>query len=497
MGAVMAVALGVSGLAALVLAPSPVSASSPPDTPFTECPPIGHDTGCQILLVINADGTVSVYQDHSQHAYEGNEDSLVGVLNNDPNAVSGLQITGPKNTFNFDGDGICDPGNPNSPFSPGADCSTNHTDTTGYGGPESYFTGINLLRSSGNVLFQAPLASSGSTYFSLEGVLAAADITGTIVPPTTGNVTDASALALPAGLNENTAFNGSVAKFKSSVSGEASTDFSATVDFGDGTGPVTATISGPNGDGFYHVSASHTYADELSGGTLSVTITGPNNTVTVSEAANVGEADTLAATGPSASFNINTGDTASGTIASFTDTGYPGNDAGDFSATINWGDGSGNLPGTVTKTGPGAFSVSGSHTYTSAGSYSITVTLKDNSPGTATATATGGTATVTTPGITCATGATVYTGHISGNIIAIGPVCIINAKVDGNVIVAPSSSLQVLSSKIGGNIITLATTFQVCDTHVTGNVLSYGTTTPQLGTGPGCAPDHIGGNVIL
>ena len=52
----------------------------------------------------------------------------------------------------------------------------------------------------------------------------------------------------------------------------------------------------------------------------------------------------------------------SGPVASFTDTGPPGQ-ASDYSATIRWGDGSAPSPGTVIADGHGGFLVSGAHIY--------------------------------------------------------------------------------------------------------------------------------------
>ena len=79
------------------------------------------------------------------------------------------------------------------------------------------------------------------------------------------------------------------------------------------------------------------------------------------------------------------GQPSSGTVAGFTDT-LTTNVAGDFTATIDWGD-------TTTSAGTvigasGSFNVSGMHTYADLGSFTVTVTLTDDAPGTATATAT-------------------------------------------------------------------------------------------------------------
>src|SRR5215831_14061905 len=80
----------------------------------------------------------------------------------------------------------------------------------------------------------------------------------------------------------------------------------------------------------------------------------------------------------------NAGQAFSGTVATFTDR-YTGNTASDFSATINWGDGT-TTAGTITDA-RGTISVSGTHTYASSGQDAVTVTLTDDAPGTATATA--------------------------------------------------------------------------------------------------------------
>src|SRR5262249_23565311 len=80
-----------------------------------------------------------------------------------------------------------------------------------------------------------------------------------------------------------------------------------------------------------------------------------------------------------------------------------GGPASDFSATINWGDGTPPTAGTIvqnsaaTKTAPAVYSVLGSHVYTASGAFTISVMIvnhKGGSPVNATnvavATATGG-----------------------------------------------------------------------------------------------------------
>lgn len=89
--------------------------------------------------------------------------------------------------------------------------------------------------------------------------------------------------------------------------------------------------------------------------------------------------------------------TTSGIIATFTSTAS--HVAGDFTAAIDWGDGTSSV-GTVTATDGGGFAVQASHTWTDAGDYRITVTLSDNAASaTATSTATITARTLTLQGI--------------------------------------------------------------------------------------------------
>ncbi len=74
------------------------------------------------------------------------------------------------------------------------------------------------------------------------------------------------------------------------------------------------------------------------------------------------------------------------TVATFTHA-KPAGAASDYAATINWGDGSSSVAGTVSVAAGGGFEVKGSHTYAAAGQYTTSVTIND--VGGAKATATG------------------------------------------------------------------------------------------------------------
>jgi PKD repeat protein len=206
---------------------------------------------------------------------------------------------------------------------------------------------------------------------------------GDVLTPGGGAVTIAA--------TEGTSFNGSVAIFSDSYTGNTSGDFTASVDWGDGA-TTAGTVSGGSGAPLT-VSGSHTYTDE---GNFSVTVTITDvddsgsglatATATATNTANVAEADALTGTGTTITTTEGTG--FSGTVATFTDT-FTGNTAGDFTATIDWGDGTTDV-GTVTGSG-GTYSVSGTHFYAEDGQYTVTTTLSDvddDGSGQATATAT-------------------------------------------------------------------------------------------------------------
>src|SRR5262249_39087492 len=140
------------------------------------------------------------------------------------------------------------------------------------------------------------------------------------------------------------------------------------INWGDGT-TSAGTIAGSNGS--FSVSGAHTYADEGSEA-LSVSIRrssdgasiAPTGTVTVNEG------DVLTPHGTSISATAS--QAFSGVVATFSDTGFPNNVPSDFSASIDWGDGTSSA-GTIAG-GSGTFSVSGTHTYAAAGTDTLHVT---------------------------------------------------------------------------------------------------------------------------
>ena len=194
----------------------------------------------------------------------------------------------------------------------------------------------------------------------------------------TATVADAQLTAtdLPVIGTEGTALNlVAVANFTDANPNGSVGDFSATIDWGDGTtgtGTVVATLNG------FQVEGSHLYTDE---GTFSISTSiadqGGSTANTIS-AATIGEGDVL--TGQSLVMTPNAGQASVTAVFSDIDTVT---DVGDFSATINWGDGTPATAGTVSG-GNGTFTVTGLHSYAAPTPATVTVTLVDDPPGTAT-----------------------------------------------------------------------------------------------------------------
>src|SRR2546426_2876708 len=98
----LSVMLVLGGLLMNVL-PASAQNTTPP---FRQCPPVGVDTSCAVLIVYNADGSRATLVDPSQLPFDGIEDTLIGVQNNSTVAVTALTLTGPG-VFWFDGAGRC------------------------------------------------------------------------------------------------------------------------------------------------------------------------------------------------------------------------------------------------------------------------------------------------------------------------------------------------------------------------------------------------------
>jgi hypothetical protein len=147
--------------------------------------------------------------------------------------------------------------------------------------------------------------------------------------------------------------------------------YTASVDWGDGTPADTGVVTpDPNGNGFL-IAALHTFAK--------VGVFPLNVSVQHSEGPQASASGSVAAQGPTyngASLNLSPQgfeDVPTGAAASFPIQGPPGQ-PGDYTGSIDWGDGT--VPTTATVTLNGSMvEVDGSHAYAQGGNFDATVTL--------------------------------------------------------------------------------------------------------------------------
>lgn len=181
---------------------------------------------------------------------------------------------------------------------------------------------------------------------------------------------------------EGAGFTGTVATVADPDTNATAGEYTAAIDWGDGTGSSAGTLSGPAG-GPFAVNGSHIYTEE---GTYTVTVTvtdtdTPSNTATATSTAIVADAPlTMTCT------DQVSGQAFTGVTASFADAN-PFATTTDFTASVDWGDGTGSSPGVVGATASG-FAVSAAHTYTGTGPFTVTTTVLDDGGSSATASCT-------------------------------------------------------------------------------------------------------------
>jgi hypothetical protein len=162
---------------------------------------------------------------------------------------------------------------------------------------------------------------------------------------------------------------------------EPASNFTAVIQWGDGTSSTVTSANGISGSvGSFVVQSSHTYAEEINTPTVvSVQILDVDGASTSSVSSSFTVADDalsgLKVNNPGATVGTNTG---TFTVATFNDanTNAP---ASDFTATIGWGDGSTSTVSgsSIVSQGGGSFAVLASHTYSSAGNFTLSVAVAD------------------------------------------------------------------------------------------------------------------------
>ena len=188
--------------------------------------------------------------------------------------------------------------------------------------------------------------------------------------------------AQPIQPRRDVAFDGEVARFTDPQAGRLPADYDAVIEWGDGATTPGTLIALPDGGGSaFSVRGSHTYTTE---GTrvVRVTVT-PFGDVGTSSATTVVLDDPLTVV---ETFDvIATEDFPTGEVPlmTFTDPDPDGN-YGPFTATVDWGDGTDPVAGTVTRVGGGAagspalFEVGGpSHAFPREGTFTVRVRVAD------------------------------------------------------------------------------------------------------------------------
>ncbi len=185
--------------------------------PFNECPQIGYDKSCGLLISVSNNGE-TVLQDTNNQAsgvtpnagaqmpFDNIDDTLVGIVNQSSKPLFGIQLSGSSTStpiFGFEGDGICTyatggsntngtggggsvggSGEPPAGFTGDSYCNASQlagsANTAGpdpngsdYQGPTTTYSNISSDTTTGVVNFAGGLAPGQSTYFSLEDSLAA------------------------------------------------------------------------------------------------------------------------------------------------------------------------------------------------------------------------------------------------------------------------------------------------------------------------------------
>jgi autotransporter-associated beta strand protein len=204
---------------------------------------------------------------------------------------------------------------------------------------------------------------AGSNSYQVTVTISHESSTDTVVT-STATVSDPSVLATPTNFTarEGLAFSGkTVATFTDPAGAESVSDYSAMIDWGDGSAPTIGTISFSGGT--FTVKGGHTYVEESSANHA-----GSNPyqvTVTISHESSIDTVVTSTATvsdpavdATAVNFNAVEGLSFTKVVATFTDPGGA-EDLSDYSATIDWGDGT---PLDVGIIGVG-FTVTGTHTY--------------------------------------------------------------------------------------------------------------------------------------
>ncbi len=361
---VIGLAMGVALLTSIGL--PGVSSAAPSSPPlYPECQAAGPDTGCAVLITVNPDGSTTVSTDNSQPPMSPTG-VLVGILNNSDAVVNSVTLAGTAGTgaFALTGQGVCE-------VHPGPCARPYQFGPTGYEGPGTSFVTTPGDTTSGTVELGG-MDPDTSEYFSL----ASAPITVSSFDQTP----DVSVTATPITPYANIGFSGQVGTFTVGYSASPVSDFSATMNWGDGvTGPVS--VSQPGGTGTpYVVDGTHTYSMAVTYQTV-LTVSDINDPANTGSSTSTATVATLPVTLSPVSVPAQVvGTPFTAQVATFT-SGDPTTTPASFTALIDWGDQAGGVEqtstGTVTQTGGAGspYTVTGTNNYAASGDLTITVSV--------------------------------------------------------------------------------------------------------------------------
>jgi hypothetical protein len=211
----------------------------------------------------------------------------------------------------------------------------------------------------------------------VQGVWSQAD--GRVVVPTDASTPSLLVTGTQVQATAGQAFTGVVATITGADPQAQPGNFTATIDWGDGTTSDGTVTADPKGG--FDLTGTHTYADSSQwqpqftfwpfrfrgGRSYSITVTVND---TANNATGSGESSARVASAPpnisaqGKDIQATSGQPFSGVVATFTDANSQAQ-ASDFKATIYWGDGT-NSDATISADPQGGFDVTGTHTYTTA-----------------------------------------------------------------------------------------------------------------------------------
>jgi streptogramin lyase len=195
-----------------------------------------------------------------------------------------------------------------------------------------------------------------------------------------------SSIPVPISTSEGKSFSGVVATFTDADPNGTTTDYTATILWGDST--ISAGTIAVNGTSGFKVSGTHVYK-ERDTYAVNVLIEDQGGSYTVaSTTATVADYSLTDVSGRSIAANI--GQSFQGVVGSFTDSAPGRQGTGEYTATIAWGDGTSSA-GVLVAAGGTNFNIQGTHTYKRAGTFTLQVAFADHGGATGSAT---GTATV-------------------------------------------------------------------------------------------------------